>query len=201
MNDHELFKKIEEIPKKVKVARKSYNTSVISLLKTGKFKKVFKTDFEGTEEIDFFDAIKLLEADKSEKSIKADERFYDYLNMNMASFDELLNNPEDVRKPTRNESSILKYIGLALQNKNDLTSYDINFLVKVRNLLKDGHITKNNAKVLNTKLKTSAKDVNSILDILRKNIREEDLKTDTSRCVEECFKETQQIILSEYFIE
>ena len=200
-NDHELFKKIEEIPKKVKVARKSDNTSVISLLKTGKFKKLFKTDFNGTEEIDFFDAIKLLEADKSEKSIKADERFYDYLNMNMASFDELLNNPEDVRKPTRNESSILKYIGLALQNKNDLTSYDINFLVKVRNLLKDGHITKNNAKVLNTKLKTSAKDVNSILDILRKNIREEDLKTDTSRCVEECFKETQQIILSEYFIE
>ena len=53
-------------------------------------------------------------------------------------------------------------------------------------------------QILN-KLKTKAKDTFSILDILRKYINEEDLKTDTAQCIEDCVKEYKQIILSEYF--
>lgn len=200
-NNHELFKKIEEIPKKARVARKSDNKSLISLMKTGKFKKVFKTDGNGTEEIDFFDAIELLEADEDEKAIPVNPDYYKYLKDNVNAFETLLNAPEDQRKLSRNESSILKYINAALQNKKELTTYDINFLTKVRDLVSEGHITKNQAKVINTKLKTKAKDIFSIIDILRKYINEEDLKTDTAQCIEDCVKEYKQIILSEYFYE
>lgn len=199
-NHFELFKKIEEIPKKARVARKSDNKSLISLMKTGKFKKVFKTTPMGTEEIDFFDAIKELKADKNEKGIQFDGDYYIYLHKNLNSFEELLNDPEDERKLSRNEKSMLKFINLALQNKKDLVSYDINFLTKVRELVNDGHITKNNAKLINTKLKTEAKDVESIVNILRKHIKNEDLKTDTSACIKACNQEFKQIILSEYFL-
>ena len=200
-NNHELFKKIEEIPKKARVARKSDNKSLISLMKTGKFKKVFKTDETGTEEIDFFDAIEILEADEDEKAIPVNPDYYKYLKDNVNAFETLLNAPEDQVKLSKNESSILKYINAALQDKKELTTYDINFLTKVRELVSEGHITKNQAKTINTKLKTKTKDIFSIIEILRKYINEEDLKTDTAQCIEDCVKEYKQIILSEYFYE
>ena len=200
-NNHELFKKIEEIPKKARVARSSENKSLISLMKTGKFKKVFKTDETGTEEIDFFDAIEILEADEDEKAIPVNPDYYKYLKDNVNAFETLLNAPEDQVKLSKNESSILKYINAALQDKKELTTYDINFLTKVRELVSEGHITKNQAKTINTKLKTKTKDIFSIIEILRKYINEEDLKTDTAQCIEDCVKEYKQIILSEYFYE
>ena len=88
---------------------------------------------------------------------------------------------------------------MALQNKSEITSYDINFLVKIRELVVDGHITKKRAKGLKEKL-TRSKDVESIIDSLRKTIPEEDLKTSTSTSGESHEQEHKQIILSEYFM-
>lgn len=198
-NNFVLFKKIEEIPKKVRVARKSDNTSLISLLKTGKFKKVFKSTPKGTTEIDFFDAINELKAEPEEKGIYVDSDYYKYLNNNLIAFDNVLNNPDNERKLSRNEESMLKYVNMALQNKNNLVSYDINFLIKIKKLIIDGQIIKSRSKKINSSLK-HARDVESIIHILRKNIPEEDLKTDTSDCIKECNNEQKQIILSEYFV-
>lgn len=198
-NDPELFKKIEEIPKKARVGRKSNNTSLISLLKTGKFKKIFKAISNDVTEIDFFDAIRELKADPDENGIQVNEDYYLYLHNNLSSFDGILNNPEDERKLSRNENTILKYVDIALQNKSEITSYDINFLVKVRELVVDGHITKKRVKGIKEKL-TQSKDVESIVDSLRKTIPEEDLKTNTSTSGESHEQEHKQIILSEYFM-
>lgn len=201
-HNHSLFKRIEEIPKKARVARDSENKSLITLLKTGKFKKVFKATESGVEEIDFFDALEELEVEPEEKSISLTSDYYDYLKENVNAFKELLEAPEDQRKFSRNENSILKYVNLALQDKSLLTSYDITFLSKARELIVDGHITKNVAKEINTEFKTmkvKPEDVvTMILSILRKNISDDDLKTDTSKCVSS-ENEIEQIILSEYF--
>ncbi|AMK15260.1 helicase-related protein [Methanobrevibacter olleyae] len=203
-HNHSLFKKIEEIPKKARVARNSENKFLITLLKTGKFKKVFKATGKDVEEIDFFDALEELEAEPSEKAIDLTPDYYDYLKENVSAFKELLNAPEDEKKLSRNENSILKYLNLALQDKYKLTSYDINYLSKVRELIVDGHVTKNLAKKINTELKNMdvipENVVTIILSILRKNINDEDLKTDTSKYISD-EKEIEQIILSEYFYE
>lgn len=196
-NDFELFKKIEEIPKKARVARKSDDVSLISLLKAGKFKKVFKSTSEGTDEIDFFDAVSELKVDEDEKGVKIDEDYYLYLHKNLFAFDEILNNPEDEVILSRNEKEILKYVKLALQNRNQLNSYDINFLSKIKELTSDGHMSKKRAKDIKNKLKL-VRDIESIINVLRKNIPEEDLKTDTRQ--KEEFNESKQIILSEYFL-
>ncbi|MCI6931333.1 MAG: phospholipase D-like domain-containing protein [Methanobrevibacter boviskoreani] len=211
-NNLDLFNKIEEIPKKVRVVRKSDNNSLITLMKTGKFKKVFKTTGDFTEEIDFFDALKELEADETEKGIPIDNNYYDYLNKNLNAFSKLLEDPSNEKKLSRNEKSILKYINGVRKFKKKLTSYDLNYLNKVKELIDDGHITKNQAKKINKQLKSEFEKlqskenvdevdmIESTLNILRNNIRDEDLKTDTSKCVQECKQEHKQIILSEYFI-
>ena len=195
-NDKELFKKIEEIPKKARVTRKSDKNYLITLLKSGKFKKVFKTSEEKTEEIDFFDAIKELKASPDEKGISLDSKYYNFLNQNIDEFKYLLNNPESEHKLSRNESSISTFINAALSKKDDLTSYDVKFLIKIRDLLNEGHITKNRAKTINKLLKDNARDAESTITILRKNIRDEDLKTTTNNNSED---EIKEIVLSEYF--
>ena len=195
-NDKELFRKIEEIPKKARIARKADSTYLISLLKTGKFKKVFKASENKTVEIDFFDAIKELEALPEEKGFKVDENYYNYLNLNISSFNEILSNPEYEKKLSRNDNSIIKYINATLSQGKDLPSYDRKYLNKVKDLILDGHITKNKSKSINKLLENNATDAESTIIILRKNIRDEDLKTTTNDNSDD---EIKEIVLSEYF--
>jgi superfamily II DNA/RNA helicase len=196
-NDKELFKKIEEIPKKARVARKSDKNYLITLLKTGKFKKVFKSSADKTEEIDFFDAIKELKASPDEKGLIVDRKYYDYLDLNLNAFKELLFNPDNKQKLTRKETSILSYINAALSQKALLASYDINFLTKVKDLVIEGHITKNQAKRIHNSLKDNAIDAESTIASLRKNIKVEDLKTTTNDSNSD--EDIKEIVLSEYF--
>ena len=196
-NDKELFKKIEEIPKKARVARKYNENSLITLLKSGNFKKVFKTSDENTEEIDFFEAIKLLEASPNEKGIKIDKNYYKYLDLNLRAFDELLFDSNNEPHLSKNENSIINYINAALFKREELASYDIKFLIKVKDLLSEGQITKNKSKHINKLLKDNANDAESTISILRNNINEDDLKTTTNDNSED---ESKEIVLSEYFI-
>lgn len=196
-NDFELFKKIEEIPRKARVARSSDKNSLITLFKTGKFKKVFKSTLDGTQEIDFFDAISELKASPDEIGIPLNEKYYKFLQNNVSAFDELLNNPEDERELSRAEKSMLKYVRFALQDKSKLTTYDTNFLVKIIDLIVEGHLTKKRVKTINSVFKLDANDAESIIHILRKNIPEEDLRTNTKNFDNQ--NNRKQIILSEYF--
>ena len=195
-NNKELFKKIEEIPKKARVARKSDNNYLITLLRTGKFKKVFKASADETIEIDFFDAIKELKASPEEKGISIDNDYYDFLERNINEFKHLLIHPDTEHQLSRNENSIINFINAALSQKQELASYDIRFLTKVRDLINEGHITKNNVKVINKLLKENARDAESTITILRKNIHDEDLKTSTGNNSQD---ELKEIVLSEYF--
>jgi superfamily II DNA or RNA helicase len=208
-NDTELFKKIEELPQKARVGRNGKESILITLLKTGKYKKMFKTNGQTTEEIDFFDAIKILEANKAEKPISITEEYYPYLEYNMNEFDKILSSPETEQKISRNEKTTIKYIDASRKFRKQLASYDNNYLNKVKELIKEGYISKNQIKKINKELKNSFEKLNNktkkeidyvymTLDILRKYIKEEDLKTNTANTQKN--EERKQIILSEFFI-
>ena len=122
--------------------------------------------------------------------------YYDYLDLNINAFNEILFNPEDEQKLTRNENSIINFINAALSQGNDLPSYNRKYLNKVKDLIIEGHITKNKAKAINKLLKDNAIDAESTITILRKNIRDEDLKTTTNDNSDD---EIKEIVLSEYF--
>lgn len=207
-NNPELFKKIEELPIKARVGRESSQKYLITLMKKDKFKKLFKSNGDGAEEIDFFEAIKELKAYENEKAIPIDEEFYHYLYQNMFAFDQLLNNPDDEVKLSQNEKFILKYVKYARSCKK-LLNHDRNYLFKVKELIEEGHITKSRAKKIkneliaidkNNKDLDKLKRSNLIVKVFNNNILEEDLKTETASCIKECKEEPKQIILSEYFI-
>lgn len=210
-NDIELYKKIEALPKKARVARKTENNALISLLRTGNYKKVFKTDSNGTLEIDFFDAIRELEADEEEKGVPIDENYYYFLAQNRLAFDQLLNVPEDKREPKPYERPILKAINFSLKYKKILTNKQIKDLIKFRELIADGFIHKSVLKKINKEIKPFEIQVHDgiigeddyvfvIINTLMKHA-EDDLKTETSASVKESKKETSEIILSEYFVQ
>ncbi len=207
-NNPELFKKIEELPIKSRVARASKQKYLITLMKKDKFKKLFKSNGNISEEIDFFEAIKELKADEYEKAISIDDEFYDYLYQNMFSFEQLLNNPDDAIKLSNNEKFIIKYIKYAKSCKK-LLNHDKNYLSKIKELIEEGHITKSRAKKIkneliaidkNNKDLDKIKRSNLIIQVFNENILDEDLKTETASCIKECKKEPKQIILSEYFL-
>ena len=207
-NDPELFKRIEELPIKARVARKADDKHLITLMKKDNFKKLFKSNGSSAEEIDFFEAIKELSADKEEKAIAVDNEFYNYLYQNMFAFDTILNNPDDEVKLSNNEKFILKYIKYARSCKK-LLNHDRNYLFKVKELIEEGHITKSRAKKIknelvaidkNNKDLDKIKRSNLIVQVFNNNILDEDLKTETASCIKECTEEPKQIILSEYFI-
>lgn len=200
-NNFELFKKIEELPKKARVTR-SGERSLITLMKSKKFKKVFKTTPEKTIEIDFFKAIKILEASPEEKSIQSDEKYYEYLHKNLTGFEKLFSDEGKIDL-NNTEKSILKIISYTLKFKKDLTSFDINYLIKIKELLKEGSISKKQEKNLNKHLKNLTKEEKQnphrIIDTLRENIAEETLNTESVK-EDETEADIKEIILSEYFI-
>ncbi len=210
-NNIELFKKIEELPKKARVARNSDNHALISLMKSDTFKKVFKTTDNGTEEIDFFEAIKELEADENEKQTSVDEDYYYYLAQNKLAFEQLRNLPKDKRNMKPTEKSILKSIRFALKYKKILTNKQIKDLNKFKELITDGYIGNAPLKKISKELKQFELQVKEgkiseddyvfvIINTLMK-YASDDLKTDLTTCIKECYKETSQIILSEYFVQ
>ncbi|WP_295722621.1 helicase-related protein [uncultured Methanobrevibacter sp.] len=207
-NNPELFKKIEELPIKSRVARASEQKYLITLMKKDKFKKLFKSKGNISEEIDFFEAIKELKADEYEKAISIDDEFYDYLYQNMFAFEQLLNNPDDDIKLSNNEKFVIKYIKYARSCKN-LLNHDKNYLGKIKELIEEGHITKSRAKKIkneliaidkNNKDLDKIKRSNLIVQVFNDNILDEDLKTETASCIKECKEKPEQIILSEYFL-
>lgn len=197
-NNKELFKKIDGIPKKARVGRKSENNYLISLLKTGKFKKIFKASDDLVEEIDFFEAVEELEATPQEKGISIDDKYYDFLDKNLIEFNKLLFNPDDEIKLSKNENFILKYVNVALANNEELSSYDLSFLIKVKDLIMDGHLTKNHSKSIKKTLEKNVTDVESTIHHLREKISEEMLNTETSS--ESSEEDIKEIVLSEYFV-
>ena len=128
----------------------------------------------------------------------------------MNEFDKILSSPETEQKISRNEKTTIKYIDASRKFRKQLASYDNNYLNKVKELIKEGYISKNQIKKINKELKNSFEKLNNktkkeridyvymTLDILRKYIKEEDLKTNTANTQKN--EERKQIILSEFFI-
>lgn len=207
-NKPDLFKRIEELPIKARVARKCNHPKYLITLMKKDTCKLFKSTGNDTYEIDFFEAIKELKADENEKAFRIDEEFYTYLYQNMFAFDQLYNNLDNEVKLSNNEKFMLKYVKYARSCKK-LLNHDRNYLYKVKELIEEGHITKNRAKRIknelvaidkNNKNLDKLKRSNLIVKVFNNNILDEDLKTETASCIKECKEEPKQIILSEYFI-
>ena len=90
-NDEELFKKIKELPKKVKIARNGNNDELLTFFRKGYIKKFYISNQSNSDEINFDEAINLIECDKSEKAVDINSKYYNLLKKNKKTFDDFEN--------------------------------------------------------------------------------------------------------------
>ncbi len=195
-NEPELYRKIKSLPKKAKTARSGDTNSLITLFRKGKLRKVFISTGGETEEIDFYEAVKLIECSPEEKRLDIDEEFYKLLSRNKEAFAKtLMEDKIRLRRNTRSQTyKFITYLK-ALINHPNLNEEDKNFLRTVLNRAEEGTFPeKSLLKKLNRQLSTTGDDIEEKIDTIRKGIPAMYLKDDSKNSTEE----EAQVILSVY---
>lgn len=167
-NDKELYERIKRLPKKARTA-KNYNIeqdSVITFFRLGKLRKIFQTKGKLVQEVDFFTAANILEAQKNTKREKLGPDFYKHLECNKKAFNEIISIAGNITKSptgTSYESKLIKRIK-AIKDKPELTDGDEDYLQAVLDLIKDGGLP----KAAMARIEKSVKDEINPLKILAK---------------------------------
>jgi superfamily II DNA/RNA helicase len=201
-NNKDLFEKIKRLPKKARTAREyteDYN-SVITFFRKGKLRKIFKTNGDTVNEVDFFKVAEILKADLNTKKDKLDAQFYKYLEVNKKEFDAVFITEGEELKHSGGRSAETKVYKIikAIEKSKEFTDDDEDYLNEVLTLLQDGAISRATIKKL---LKESTGEANplKILAIIKYSIPPELFQktfvtsaSDTSG--------PKEVILSEYLI-
>ena len=114
-----LYDKIKSIPPKIKISRKSDKYELITLFKSDNLKSIIKTSKSSVEEIDFFTAIRYLNAEVDEVGLKTNIDYYELLDKAYDEFTKLILKKTIVR-PTRNELKLQEYIKYALNTEANM---------------------------------------------------------------------------------
>ena len=114
-DDAKLFSQIKRLPKKAKSAKEDKtkkNDSTVTFIRKGALKSFFKTDDNGTSQMTFMEAIKLIEADPNTPKVSVGAKYYDHLKDNSKAFDNMLVEDEEItiEKPmvTGNDAKVIK---------------------------------------------------------------------------------------------
>ncbi len=152
-NNPDLFEKIKRLPKKARTAREyaeDYN-SVLTFFRKGKLRKTFLANMNNAvEEVDFFRAAEILEADPNTKHVrgKLDAEFYKHLETNKKEFDAVFTDAEgEIRHSGGSEPRLIKLLR-AIERSPEFTDDDEDYIHKVLQRLKEGAILKATSKKL-----------------------------------------------------
>ncbi|HPX32846.1 MAG TPA: helicase-related protein [Erysipelotrichaceae bacterium] len=161
------FEKIQNLPNKIRLARKhSDETKAITFIKQGLIKKFIKYEYGKSSEIEFEEAIRMLEASKDEKSIVLPKNYFSILNANKKTFVDIINtsklqNIGSTSSP--NEKKIRKYLK-ALLASQDIKLSDKEYLEKVDASIKRGSL---NSRIFKDLIKEISKNNQSIDAIIK----------------------------------
>ncbi len=142
----ELFLKVKDLPKKIKLGRKGNDLELLTFFRKGYVKKFFISDENDTRDISFDDAISMIETDIDEESVELNNKYYQLLKKNKESFDlfEVNDGQDDFmeqesRKGTNNARDISLILKEVLKLPN-LTDEEEDKAIKLIQLLEDGEI-------------------------------------------------------------
>ncbi len=168
-NQKDLFEKIKRLPKKSRSSRKhqeKYN-SVMTFFRKGKLRKIFMNKGDSIEEVDFFNAAEILEADKKTKREKLEPEFYKYLEQNKKEFNAVfIEEGEELKSAggRSHEAKLIKTIKAIIKSK-EFTDEDEEFLHDVLNLLKEGGVAKHTMKRILKEVKNEANPLKILMKI------------------------------------
>ena len=167
-NDANLFEKIINLPamsKTAKFSREIESDSTITFIRKGALKEFFITSQDGTQQISFTEAAKILECQANERRAFIDANYFTQLQANNNAFDESLKHDEIIESTnfalSRNDKkflAILKPMSYAGNLFNDEQKFIISRLIKA---CQEGIIPQN-------LIKYSVKALNDSQDLTQK---------------------------------
>lgn len=202
-NNRELFERIQNLPEKIRVARKSSTKKMITFIKQGLIKKFLITDGNDTKEIDFESAMKFLEVNENEKSLELPEEYYDLLDKNKEYFINTINQSTLKKlgkgsKDSINEKKTKQYVAYLLKSLT-ISDSDKEYIKKVDRVIKKGTL---NAKIYKDLIGSIGSSTNEleIISAFQNTIDPIYLKERENYMIVNSLKEKQTIVLSEYFV-
>lgn len=207
--DKELFEKIRNYPKKIKIGRKKEDLEgLITFFRKGYLKKFYISNTEETKEVTFEQAIEYVKATKSEQSKKVRSDYYDLLKNNKLAFE--ISEKEEIdndilsvnKKGTSNAKNIIKILKECLKLDYKFTDIEIDKINKTITLLENGELPVRIVKDANKEIKkiTGINDIIKFYKELEKMIPkvyyEQETKVETN--IKKSSNKEKEIILSEY---
>jgi superfamily II DNA/RNA helicase len=205
-NNPEMFKKVKELPKKIKIGRRGDSNELLTFFRKGYIKKFYISNESNSDELNFDDAIKLIECSNEERTIDVNSKYYKLLKKNKEIFIKYENqDDEEFEKEARTKGSsnakqleaILKEV---LKASSELSDEEIDKCNKTIRLLQDGEvpfkILKNGVKMAN-QIKTT-KDLLPFFKDFVKSIPETYYEYEEDKSTKE--NTQKEIVLSELFV-
>lgn len=197
-DDQDLFEKIKKLPKKSRTGRHTTllnDQNTLSFFKKGLLRKFYLSNGESTEEMSFFQAADLFEADLSVPAQKINRQFYQQLNQNKKSFVQGMEmEKEETPELTGKSASLVKYLK-ALYTEKCFADFEVDYLRSIETAVREGSVAKNLVNQLLKKI-TGKKPVD-ILNIFREELPDVYLHDQSQNKKVDLRAE---IILSEYLI-
>ena len=201
-NNKELFERIKRLPKKARTAKKykENHNSVLTFFRKGKLRKIFRTRLNFVEELDFFRAAEILEAEKNTKKENLQKDFYKQLEINKKEFNDVfLDDGEDLKSPGgRSREAKLTRIIKAIRNSKEFTDVDDDYLQRVLQLLEEGAIPKATIKRIVKKIERENNPL-KILSVIRSSFSPDFFLRPLAKNAAD-ISGPKEVILSEYLV-
>jgi len=149
------FEHIKRLPKKARSGRKvnqSEQIELVTFFRLGKLKKFYRTSDSKSNEINFFDAIELLECEPKTPRASVPSDYFSLLNINKARFELDTTQGQEPTKSSGGRSNVA-FIERILKDKTfrsfkKFTDSDEAFLDEVRQQLAEGLIAKKTSQIV-----------------------------------------------------
>ena len=187
-NDPDMFKKVKELPKKAKTARKTADRpgQLLTYHRKGKLKKFFIAGAGKAQELDFVDAAGILEAErKTPREDIPSKDFHEKLEKNKHKFFQATTGIEEESESPGggnrgHAAELLRYLRAASADTRQLTEDQEERLQLVIRCLDEGTLPRRTISTVLKSVKQAGKknrlDAQSVADALRNHIPEELLK-------------------------
>lgn len=174
----DLFDKIKKLPKKARSGKKTDNITggqLVTFFRLGRLKKFYHNISGKSEEITFFDAVKLLECEPGTKRVSIpSDQYFRLLDTNKARFEMDTTQGEEDKSGSGGASNI-KYIEKRMKEPGfrrfkGFTDSDEEFLLGVKQMIQQGLMAKKTAQKIKKELEREDNPL-KMLGILRHHIR------------------------------
>ncbi len=197
----ELFESVKRLPKKSRSGRELAQTqdSLLTFFRRGKLKKFFCANDRNASELDFFDAIDLIECEADEKRTDIPQSFYEFLGRNKERFvDATSEESVDIKKGGghSNEKKLLSILkAKEIRHFKGFTDDDEDYLKQVVSALEAGIIPRRTIKSIVDYGKSDTFQPHKLLANLKKHLQADMLvQTTTSEQV----SKPREVILSAF---